>query len=159
MAGELGRVENHRVEGFAGRRQAFERREGVGLFEVDVGRDAVELGIGPRQGERRLGRVDGMHRARPAVLEGGNAESTRVAEQIEHAVAGHIAGGRQTVLALVEVEARLVSLRDVDPKPQPVFDDEQRPRRLDSAGQAVGQFKPLALAHPLFRPQPDALAA
>ena len=63
------------------------------------------------------------------MLQGVEAESPREAEEVEHAFAAAIPGHRETVLALVAVESRLLAGPKVDLVGQLIFEDGDRRRR------------------------------
>ena len=73
-----------------------------------------------------LAGVDAEHFAGAADGRGGHAESAAVAEHVQHAAIAEIAGGRDAVLALVEVEAGLLALGQIDFVFQAIIDDQQR---------------------------------
>ena len=127
-AGELRRIEDHHPELLAGGGQAVDPPEGVSRLHRDVCR-AVEVGVGPGE-RRRLGAaVDGEHAAGRAGDGAGDGEAAGVAEEIEDtAVAGQERGGTP-ILTLVEVEAGLLPLRQIDAPGEVALTDEDRPFR------------------------------
>ena len=63
-AGELGRIEHHAAEPFAGLHQRLQGLEPVAALETHI-RQAVSLGVGPRQVNGLLAGIDAQHLAVP----------------------------------------------------------------------------------------------
>ena len=103
-----------------------QRLETVPFLESHV-LQAVPLHVGPGEHDGPLAGVDAQDLAGAADGRGGHAESAAVAEHVQHAAIAEIAGGRHAVLALIEIEARLLPLGQIDFVSQPVIDDHQRP--------------------------------
>ena len=77
------------------------------------------------------------------MAEAAMAEPAAVAEHVQHAAIAEIAGRRHAVLALIEIEARLLPFGQIDLVRQAVIDDHQRPVGRLAPVRAVAQLDAL----------------
>src|SRR5205814_5728594 len=75
-----------------------------------------------------------------------DGEAAGIAEAVEHLAPGGKRAHAVAVLALVEEEAGLLALRDVDAKVEPVFDDRAARGGAIAAHEARARFEPFELA-------------
>jgi hypothetical protein len=125
--GELGRIKDDQVEALTAALERAQFAEDVGLAPFGPAR--IELRV-----ERQI--VDGGRQGRPGGVDREDAagaagerlqrKSAGIAEAVERRAVGREFARQQAVVALVEVEARLVPGNDVDLDPDAVFDDAQR---------------------------------
>ena len=83
-----------------------------------------DVPVGGRRGDVHV--RDGLRPGR----EGGDAEAARVGEDVEDVASGGVGGDGRAVVALVEIEARLVAGADVHEVAAAVLGDFDRFRRL-----------------------------
>src|SRR5262245_35761628 len=124
-AGKFWWIQDHRIELFALLNELVECLKAVAAFEPDT-LEAVNLGVsaGPRNGG--LAAVDAEHLGCSTDCRGGHRKAAGVAEQIEHAASAKVFGRRQPVLALIEIQARLLPRAQVNFVCQAVFADDDR---------------------------------
>lgn len=103
--------------------------EGVRLDESRLGHAGIRGEVAPRSSERRSGRIDEGDRRRATELR-GDGEASRVREQVENAAAACEPLNEISRVALIEVEAALLSLREVDLVATAAFADQQGMRRI-----------------------------
>jgi hypothetical protein len=113
---EFGRIEHDQAEFLAGSADNVQVVEDIGADKGDVGKP-VKLGILAGQRQGRLGHIDTDHFA-GAGLGRVQGEAAAVAKSVEHAPAGRQASHRPPIIALVQVEARLLALGNVDQETQ-----------------------------------------
>ena len=82
----------------------------------------VSRQIVARERKRLCRAVDRQHLGGPA-RERGEREASRVAERVQHAPIPRVAADERAVVALVEIEARLLPMRDIDAVGDAGFDD------------------------------------
>src|SRR5690606_9444191 len=131
---------------------------GVAPFRALGGQLRIQRQVAPRALQRRAGAVDGEH-ARRAAGQRLQAEAAGVAEAVEHAAPGGELARQQAVLALVEVEAGLVSAADIDLQPDAVLLDDHRALGLAAVQGARSRLQALQPAYVRIRALEDARAA
>ena len=147
-AGELGRIEHDRVESLARGQERLQGLEAVADLEPRVGERRC-AGRWPRPG-RRPWRWNRRPASRCAAHGRGEAEAAAVAEHVQHAAAAKIAGRRQAVLPLIEVQPRLLSLGQIDGELQAVLADEDGPVGRGSPVRPVAEIEPFGPADAPF---------
>ncbi len=129
-AGEFGRIEHDQVELRTAFGQAAQRGEGVGIAPFGTRRvEAVERDVALGGGERLAGRIDRDH-AGGAALECCQRKTTGIAKAVQHGPVRSVPLDQQAAVALVDVEAGLVSEANVDVIEHARFVDYQAVRRF-----------------------------
>src|SRR5688500_90017 len=155
---ELRRVEHHHVEARAAVAQGAKLAEHVGLDEIRLARvQGIGSQVLARHFERRRRALDRADLG-CAAGERGDREPARIAEAVEHRATGGEAAHSLAVFALVEEEAGLLALLDVDAEVQAVLDDGAARRLAVSPDKADPLRKLLELAHFGVRALEDRLA-
>jgi hypothetical protein len=107
--------------------------------------------VAPQQLERAGARIDAAHRGRTAGV-GGDAEAAGIGEAVQHAPARGALTNSASVVALVEEEAGLLAVLDVDAIPQTGLAD------LDLGGQRRAPDEALAHRQAFFAAHRDVAA-
>jgi len=149
-AGEFRGIEHDHAEPLPGGHERVELLEGIGRLDGDR-RGPVEFRVGPGQGRGPRAPIDGQHAPRGPGDRTGDGEAAGVREHVEHPPAARQPRGCLTVVTLVEVVTRLLSLGQIDPEPQPVLRDEHGTIRGSAAQHAIGEMEPLELRETAFR--------
>ena len=123
VLGEGRRVEDDQVVFVADVLQVVHRVGG----DLRVGRAVAEVELHVLGGQRH-GAFRGVHRADlfGAARKGVDREAARIAEGVEYGAALGVAFDQLAVFALVEEEARFLSLFPVDAEPLAVFQNDVR---------------------------------
>ena len=133
--------------------------KGVRVHELDPGRiEGVGRQVLARHLERRRRALD-RDDARRAAGERVDGEAAGVAEAVEHFAPCGERAHALAVFALVEKEAGLLALLDVDPEIQPVFDDRAARRGAVAAHEARARLEAFELARLGIGALVDRLAA
>ena len=144
---ELRRIEHHHVEPRAAVSQGPQLGKHVGFHEVDARRvERIRRQVLLRHLERRRRALDGGYPLR-AAGQRGDGEAARVAEPVQHFAAGGERAHALPVLPLVEKEAGLLSLLDVDAEVEPVLDDGTARRGAVAAGEADSLLQALQCSY------------
>src|SRR5439155_10096978 len=120
----------------------------------DIGHDEAASGggkavFGPRllgQGERRARGVD-RHDLRGPAERGPDPDRSGICKRVQHAAARGERTHARAALALVEEEAGLLPVQDVDQEARAVLLDRQARRRLLAGEDAARAREPLLRAH------------
>src|SRR5437016_134544 len=144
---ELRRIEHHHVEPRAAVSQGPQLGKHVGFHEVDARRvERIRRQVLLRHLERRRRALDRGDALRAAGHR-GDGEAARVAEPVQHFAAGGERAHALPVLPLVEKEAGLLSLLDVDAEVEPVLDDGTARRGAVAAGEAGSLLQALQCSY------------
>src|SRR5262245_15972957 len=155
--GELGRIEDHHLEARAPVAQRAQLLEHVAVDELDLARvQRIGRKVVARDLEGRRRALDGGDAPR-AAGERRDREAAGIREAVEHLAAGGELAHALAVLALIEEEAGLLPLLDVDAEIQAVFDDRAAGGVTVAAREAHARGQGLELAHLGIRALEDRL--
>ncbi|ABA48730.1 hypothetical protein BURPS1710b_0391 [Burkholderia pseudomallei 1710b] len=156
---ELRRIEHDQVEALAFVDEAAQRLERVGVEPLRArGVEAVRGDVALRERERVARRID-RHDPLRAALERREREAARVAEAVQHVAIARVLRDERAVLALVDVEARLVAVAHVDVIQHAVLVRDQRVGRRVAREHAGRLFEPFLFADRHVRALVDVRAA
>ena len=133
--GELRRVEHHEVEVAGTVAEAAELLEDVALDELGLGQ-AVEGGVAAGLLQRGAGEINVRDGRGTGDLR-GDTKAAGVTEGVEDTAALGGLGDQAAVLALVQVEAGLVALADVDLEADGTFVNDDALGRLGTCEQTA----------------------